>query len=134
MLVGVLSELRGNGCVRGVAAVYTYVGAPEIRRFIAGDRHPPMSPRLTAASITLRYRDPLHVGDLVSCHVDWLRAARRIRYTFATFGGRVLQSGPERTYTVAAGRRARSSSASSPPRMPAAPPSRSRFLAEVARN
>jgi trypsin len=103
VLVGVLSQLRGAGCVRGVGAVYTYVGAPEIRRFIEGDEHPPMSPRLSAASIELHYPDPLRVGDLVSCHVDWLRAARRIRYTFATFGGRVLQSGSDRTYTVASG-------------------------------
>jgi hypothetical protein len=102
VLVGVLSQLRGNGCVRGVGEVYTYVAAPEIRRFIAGDGHPPMSPRLSAASIELRYRDPIHVGDVVSCHVDWLRAAR-LRYTFATFGGRVLQSGPARIYTVAPG-------------------------------
>lgn len=102
VLVGVLSQLRGNGCVRGIGEVYTYVGAPEIRRFIAGDGHPPMSPRLSAASIRLHYREPIHVGDAVSCHVDWLRVAR-IRYTFATFGGRVLQSGRKRTYTVAPG-------------------------------
>jgi trypsin len=101
VLVGVLSQLRGNGCARGVAEVYTYIGAPEIRRFIAGDGHPPRAPRVSAASIKLRFRDPIHVGDVVSCQVDWLRAARQIRYTFATFGGRVLQTGRERTYTVA---------------------------------
>ena len=53
------------------------------------------------ASIVLHYRDPIRVGDIVACHAAWLAPATHVRYTFATFGGRVLQSGPERTYVVA---------------------------------
>jgi secreted trypsin-like serine protease len=101
ILVGVLSQFRGNGCSRGTAQLYTYVAAPEIRRFIAGDRHPPVAPRLTTESIEPHYRDPIQVGDVVSCHAAWLAPSTRVRYTFATFGGRVLQAGPERTYLVA---------------------------------
>jgi hypothetical protein len=106
----------------------------EIRRFIKGDEHPPRSPRLSAASIELHYPDPLYVGDLVSCHVDWLRAARRIRYTFAIFGGPVLQSGSERTYTVtpaAAGHELVCVAAAS---NAGGTTLASRFLTEVARN
>jgi hypothetical protein len=101
VLVGVLSEFRGRGCSRGTAQIYTYVAAAEIRRFIAGDRHPPVAPRLTTASIRLHYSDPIRVGDVVSCHAAWLAPSTRVRYTFATFDGRVLQAGPERAYVVA---------------------------------
>jgi hypothetical protein len=100
VLVGVLSEFRGTGCSRGTAQIYTYVAAPEIRRFIAGDRHPPVAPRLATSSIRTRFGDPLYVGDVVSCRAAWVAPATRVRYTFATFGGRVLQAGPERTYVV----------------------------------
>ena len=94
VLVGVLSQFRGNGCSRGTAQVYTYVAAPEIRRFIAGDRHPPVAPRLTTASIELHYRHPIQVGDVVSCHAAWLAPSTRVRYTFATSAGASSRRGP----------------------------------------
>ena len=65
-IVGVVSAGR-TSCAIG-AGIYTYLGAPEILRFVQGDDNPPAAPRRTAStSVTLSWFGTVRVGSTLTC-------------------------------------------------------------------
>jgi len=96
-LVGVLSGALWGNCVPGSRAIYTFLGAPEIRLFIEGRDDPPRAPRW---SLELDGREPPRVGDAIACKSPGLKSSVRVRYTFMTVAGHILQSGPSSIYRI----------------------------------
>ena len=102
-LVGVLSA-GPVGCTGGGAAILTYVGAPEILRFIQGDDHPPVAPRKSPTTfVNLSWRGVLSPGNTLTCASgDW-DGAPSFAYAFANSqNGQLLQQGPSPTYVLRA--------------------------------
>lgn len=90
VLLGILTAITDGGdCKAGNTAQYTYVGAPEVWRFLAGDNDPPLAPQtwnlVAAAGFTWR------VGEPVLCGGSGVGQART-RYDLSLAGRRVRSS------------------------------------------
>lgn len=90
-------------CTPGSPTFFTYVAAPAIRSFILGDAHPPIPPIESRATyLQLGWSPPLVVGATLGCTSgDWGRPVS-LRYAFVTATGRLLASGANPDYTIAA--------------------------------
>jgi hypothetical protein len=100
-VLGVASA-ASTSCAPGSQSLFTYVGAPEILRFIRGDNSPPTAPRQGGRTwVDLRWRPPLRAGDAVSCTTGGWKGQPRFSYAFVSAAGdKVLQSGPRATFVV----------------------------------
>ena len=87
------------GCPAGSDGLFTYVGAPEILRFLKGDAHPPLSPRKQhGTGVKLSWQSPLVVGSTLTCSAgSWSREGR-VTYTFTD--GSALQRGQQTTFVA----------------------------------
>jgi len=98
VLLGILTLIPvGGDCTAHNTGQYTYVGAPEVWRFLTGDNHPPQAPRTWSliAAEGLSWR----VGESVLCGgADVGRA--HTRYELALTGRLVRVSGHLITYRV----------------------------------
>lgn len=102
-IVGVASAGRPS-CTAGDAAIFVYVGAPEVLRFIQGDDHPPVAPHKTSSTfVTLSWRGSLRAGNTLTCASgDW-GGAPTLTYAFVSSqNGQVLQQGSKGTYVPTA--------------------------------
>jgi hypothetical protein len=92
-----------SACPVGNRFIATYVGAPEILRFIQGDDRPPIAPRPAAETIPYRlsWDYPLVVGDTLTCSAGGWPASVQISYSFVNAAnGDVLQAGPNASYLL----------------------------------
>jgi hypothetical protein len=67
VLLGILTLIAaGTECTARNRAQYTYVGAPEVWRFLLGDDHPPLAPQtwglIAAEGLTWRVGEPVLCG------------------------------------------------------------------------
>jgi hypothetical protein len=95
-----------SGCPVGSRFIATYVGAPEILRFIQGDDQPPIAPRPPAETIPYRltWAQPLVVGDTLTCSAGGWPASVQITYSFVNNqNGDVLQTGSNANYLLPQG-------------------------------
>ncbi len=87
------------GCPAGSDGLFTYVGAPEILRFLKGDLHPPRSPREPPGQpVGLSWQSPLVVGATLRCSAGGWSHEGRVIYTFTD--GSLLQRGSRTTFVV----------------------------------
>jgi hypothetical protein len=87
------------GCPVGSDGLFTYVGAPEILRFLKGDAHPPLSPRKQHGTVVkLSWQSPLVVGSTLTCSAGGWTHEGRVTYTFSD--GSVLQRGRQTTFVA----------------------------------
>jgi trypsin len=101
VLIGVVGYAI-TGCRPGSQNIYTYVGAPEILRFIRGDAKPPVAPRPSVVnSWQLTWKPPLVVGNTLTCTAGKWPGPIKSAYTFLNaVTGKVLQTGPQATYAL----------------------------------
>jgi hypothetical protein len=101
-LVGVVSAGR-PGCDLGTSAVFTYVGAPEILRFIEGDDAPPVAPRRNSNTfVDISWHGPLSVGNTLTCASGNWDGQPALGYAFVSSqSGQVLQEGSRPTFAIA---------------------------------
>jgi len=86
-----------SGCPVGSDGLFTYVGAPEILRFLKGDAHPPLAPRKRhGVVVKLSWQSPLVVGSTLTCSAGGWSREGRVTYTFTD--GSVLQRGRQTTF------------------------------------
>lgn len=98
-LLGILRRsLLTSGCAPGETDQYTYTGAPEVWRFIAGDDQPPLAPRHFSL-VVLGWS--LRVGGFpVICGGSSNRSRYRTRYSLSVGGRTIRTSSSEIDYTV----------------------------------
>lgn len=100
VLIGIVDGSPFGTCRANYATMYTYVGAGEVRRFLAGDDHPPLAPRWKgSAFLFCNWTTPPHVGDVIRCAAGGAGKVS-LQYIFMTSKNQVLQSGPKPTYTI----------------------------------
>jgi hypothetical protein len=89
-LVGILSNYFGKrACDASDTNIYTFIGAPEVWRFIRGDDHPPLAPDKFALVFVV---PPPHPGITVPCDGTGANGAKT---RYAIYSGRTLvRSGP----------------------------------------
>jgi hypothetical protein len=102
-LVGIVSA-GPLGCTGGGATIVTYVGAPEILRFIQGDDQPPIAPRRTSSTfVDISWQGTLRVGNTLTCSSGNWNGEPTLTYAFVSSQtGQVLQQGPKGTYRLSA--------------------------------
>ena len=101
ILVGVVSA-GSPACGAGSHTLYTYIGAPEILRFLQGDDQPPTAPRETSLTyVNLKWDPPLVVGNSLECSSGNWAGSPTLTYSFLDAdAGDVLQSGASSTYRI----------------------------------
>jgi hypothetical protein len=102
VLVGVVNDSPAE-CMPGSRTISTYLGAPEVLRFVQGDDEPPTAPRPPSPSIRYGFSwpQPLVVGNTLACSTDGWPATVQIVYSFVNpTRGQVLQTGPNRHYLL----------------------------------
>jgi hypothetical protein len=102
VLVGVLNDSPAE-CGVGSRSISTYVGAPEILRFIQGDELPTIAPRPDPKLIPYEFTwpSPLVVGNTLTCSTSGWPASVQITYSFVnTANDAVLQAGTNRHYLL----------------------------------
>jgi hypothetical protein len=82
----------------------TYLGAPEILKFVQGDDHPPVAPRKADSTfVDISWRGPLRVGNTLTCTSGNWSGEPTLAYLFVSSqSGEVLQQGPKVTFRLAA--------------------------------
>ena len=100
-IVGVVSA-GPTGCTSGGATILTYLGAPEILKFIQGDDQPPVAPRKTSSTVAdLSWHGPLRPGNVLTCASSLWDGAPTLSYAFVNSqNGQVLQRGSTGTYVL----------------------------------
>ena len=99
-LLGVLSG-SVHSCTAGTHSIYSFLGAPEVLRFVRGALHPPVAPRHAAGwFVRLAYEAPLHAGRVLTCTSGGWTGEPQLAFQFVTREGRVAQSGPSGAYRV----------------------------------
>ncbi|MBV8395268.1 MAG: trypsin-like serine protease [Actinobacteria bacterium] len=102
-LIGITSAGR-PGCDTGSAGVYTYVGAPEILKFIQGNDAAPTAPRDSGgATVDVTWNGTLSVGNTLTCASSGWDGQPTLAYQFvnATTDD-VLQQSAKPTYLLRA--------------------------------
>jgi hypothetical protein len=89
------------GCPEGSDGLFTYVGAPEILRFLDGDAHPPLSPRKHAGTaVKLTWQVPLVAGSTVNCSAGTWPRQGHVTYLFLLPDGEVAQHGSNTSFVI----------------------------------
>ena len=100
VLIGIVSN-GPAGCLPGEGESYVNLATPENRRFLAGDAHPPLAPRVAGDLVFGPVGGTaIVVGQPVVCSVGFTGAAS-VRWTFSDGTGRalsVVQGGTGATY------------------------------------
>lgn len=92
ILVGIVSN-GPSGCPTGEGESYVNLATPENRRFLAGEPHPPIAPRLTSGLVFgPAAGGSLVVGQPVVCSTTF-SGASSVRWTITDGAGHVLTTG-----------------------------------------